>query len=211
MSWSDLFDAATVYDRTESDIRTALKRQRQTHSGSSNEETKSDRSPVAKSDETELTADPMTRVVADAGVLASDILLDGSARAAMDLVRSHDWLGILASEPLLADGAAILRDLTDDSITKQWHDEIRSLVTAMEHPEGDHPAIATAAAGDARHVLSLDPELQSAETGVAIRRNATVETSVRSPAAFVRLFDPADIYEAVYGSSYPGPDQDPRE
>jgi hypothetical protein len=34
--------------------------------------------------------------------------------------------------------------------------------------------------------------------------------SVRTPDAFVAVVDPAGLYEATVGESYPGPDRDPR-
>jgi hypothetical protein len=37
-----------------------------------------------------------------------------------------------------------------------------------------------------------------------------VETSVREPAAFARLFDPVGLYEHAVGGTYGGPDRDPR-
>jgi hypothetical protein len=46
--------------------------------------------------------------------------------------------------------------------------------------------------------------------GAAIRHEAGVETSVRSPDAFARLFNPASVYEAIHGGTYPGPDRESR-
>lgn len=156
-------------------------------------------------------AHPMTRLVADADVLAADVLVGGSSRAALDLARSHEWIRVVASDALLEDAAAVLTALAGPELAAVWCDRIRSLAAIVSHTCGGHPAIEAAAAGDARHVLSLDPGLQGAGAGMAIRRTADLEVSVRSPDTFVRLFDPADVYEAVYGSSYPGPDRDPRE
>ncbi|MFB6354292.1 MAG: hypothetical protein ABEJ92_09420, partial [Halobacteriales archaeon] len=82
------------------------------------------------------------------------------------------------------------------------------LAEGVEHPPGDHPALASAYRGDARHVLSLDDVLRGAEAAVAVRTR--VETSVKHPAAFVRLFDPESMYEVLVGGEYPGPDRDPR-
>ena len=150
----------------------------------------------------------LARVVADADVLAADLLRDGPAREAVDLARAHDWVTLVASEPLLDDAEAVIRRLADGALATDWRDAIEGLVEPVEHPAGDHPAIASAYHGDAVHVLSLDEGLLSAGAGAAIR--ARVETSVKRPAAFVRLFDSASMYEVVVGGPYPGPDRDPR-
>ncbi|MFB6295998.1 MAG: hypothetical protein ABEH66_04050 [Halobacteriales archaeon] len=145
----------------------------------------------------------MARIVADADVLAADLLVGGPSREALDLPRTHDWLALLASDPLLEDAEAVIADLAGEALAASWRERIADLAVPVEHPEGDHPALASAMHGDARHVLSLDPDLGSVGAGVAIRREANVETSVRPPDAFVRLFDPASVYEAVFGEPYP--------
>ena len=150
----------------------------------------------------------MARVVADADVMAADLLCGGPAREALDLVRAHDWLTLVASEPLLDDAAAVVATLADDGLAGDWRAAAGDLAVLVEHPPDDQPALACAYRGDARHVLSLAPALQSARAGAAIR--ARVETSVKAPDAFVRLFDPASLYPVVVGGDYPGPDRDPR-
>lgn len=154
-------------------------------------------------------SDPVARVVADADVLAADVLVGGPARAALDVVRAHSWLTLVASEPLLADAEAVVADLADDDLAADWRAKASALATVVEHAAGDHPALASAAAGEARHVLSFDDDLLSAAAGAAIR--ARVETSVKHPEAFLRLFDPAAVYPVAVGGPYPGPDRDPRE
>lgn len=152
--------------------------------------------------------DPVARVVADADVLAADLLVGGSAREALDVVRAHSWVSLVASDPLLSDAEAVVAELADGGLASGWRSKVEGLATVVEHPAGDHPAIASAAAGDARHVLSYDGGLLSAASGAAIR--ARVETSVKHPSAFVRLFDPSAVYPSAVGGSYPGPDRDPR-
>lgn len=204
MSWSQLFEETATSDYVAADVRDALasrrSRDRQGDTGESIAAESVDSEP-------EPPGDPMTRVVADADVLALDVLRAGASREAMDLVRSHDWIGLLASEALLQDGRAVLTALAGESVAASWLEVIGDRVVRYDHPVGDHPALATAVAGEARHVLSLDADLQTAGAGLAIRRDANVETSVRSPEAFVRLFDPATVYEAVYDEEYPGPDR----
>ena len=43
------------------------------------------------------------RVVADADVLAADLLVGGSAREALDIVRRHSWLEFVVTDSLLND------------------------------------------------------------------------------------------------------------
>ena len=146
----------------------------------------------------------MARVVADADVLAADLLVGGPSRAALDLVRTHSWVRLVASEPLLEDAEAVIAELAEPSLAGDWRAVVDELATVVDHPVGDHPALASALHGDARHVLSLDDALLGAEAGVAVRTR--VETSVKHPAAFVRLFDPESLYPVAVGGDYPGPD-----
>ena len=147
-------------------------------------------------------------VVPDADVLAADLFSDGPARAAIDILLGHDWMTIVTSEPLLDDAAAIIAALGDDTLAADWRDRIEPEAMIVEHPPGDHPALAAALAGEAAHLLTLDESLSSAATGVTL--SARVKTSIRQPTAFVQIFDAASLYEAVEGGEYPGPDQDPR-
>lgn len=148
-------------------------------------------------------------LAADADVLAADLFVDGDARAALDVVRAHDWVTLVASEPLLDDAEAVVAALGDDDLATDWRENVEALATVVEHPAGDHPALSAAVRGNAAHVLSLDDRLQSAATGAAL--SGRVDISVKSPAAFARLFDPEVLYPTVVGGEYPGPDRDPRE
>ncbi|QGN08043.1 hypothetical protein Hrd1104_12550 [Halorhabdus sp. CBA1104] len=153
------------------------------------------------------TSDP-TRFVADADVLAADLLVGGQARQAMARIRAHDWLTLLASDALLADAAALIADIAGQSLATDWRARIERERHSVTHPDGDHPALASAVAGDAGHVLSFDEQLTGAQAGVALRRYTV---SVRSPAAFLAVFDAQSLYEATVGGDYPGPDRDPRQ
>ncbi|WP_436931394.1 DUF7384 family protein [Halosimplex halobium] len=148
------------------------------------------------------------RVVADADVLAADLLVGGTAREALDHVRSHSWMTLVASDPLLDDAEAVVADLADPDLAADWRERAEALREPVDQPDGDHPALASALHGGAMHVLSFDADLQSAAAGAAIR--GRVEASVRSPRAFAAVFDPESLYEAVEGGEYPGPDRDPR-
>ena len=156
----------------------------------------------------EATSDGTIRVVADADVLAADLLAGGEARRAMDIVRAHSWVELVAGERLLDDAEAVVAALSDAELAADWRERIEELAALVDHPEGDHPALAAAYRGDARHVLSFDESMRSAEAGAAIR--ARVETSVKHPGGFATLFDPERLHPAIVGGDYPGPDRDPR-
>lgn len=149
-----------------------------------------------------------THVVADSDVLAADLLVGGSAREALDILRSHSWLDLIATEQLLNDAEAVIRSLSDPELASEWRSVVTEFVRIVEQPPGDHPALAAAYHGDAPHIISLDTGL----TGVGARASlqARLDVSVRSPDAFVSVVDPAAIYELVFEDDYPGPDRDPR-
>ncbi|MFB6270888.1 MAG: hypothetical protein ABEH83_13160 [Halobacterium sp.] len=148
-------------------------------------------------------------VVADADVLAADVFVDGDARAALDHVRSHSWVDLYASDPLLDDAEAVIAALGDPGLAADWREKIEGEAALVSHAEGDQPALASAQAAGAAHVLSYDEQLQSARTGMELKKR--VDVSVKHPDAFARLFDPERLYAAAVGGEYPGPDRDPRE
>jgi len=154
-----------------------------------------------------MTSEP-TRIVADADVLAADLLVGESARAALDHVRRHDWLTLVASEPLLDDAEAVIAMLADDDLATVWRDRIEDDCEIVSHPAEDHPGLASAYRGEAVHLLTYDESLRSARTGLSIQPHA--DLSIRPPDAFARLFDPEALYEATHDGVYPGPDRDPR-
>lgn len=154
------------------------------------------------------TAEP-TRVVADVDVLVADVFVDGDARRALDRVRAHDWMEWYVSDPLVERATRLIAELGDHELAEGWDDRIRRATVTVDHPTGDHPGLATARAARAGHVLSYDEGLRTAETALALRDH--LATSVKHPRGFVRLFDPATLYEALEGSPYPGPDRDPRD
>lgn len=149
------------------------------------------------------------RIVADADVLAADLVDDGAAREALDLVRAHSWVELVATDPLLDDAETVIAEAATPERANEWRAAIESLATLVEQPPGDHPALAAAYHGSAAHILSFDDSLQSAAAGASIR--SRVATSVKSPAAFVAVFDPERLYPEVVGGEYPGPDRDPSE
>lgn len=149
------------------------------------------------------------RVVADADVLAADLLVGGDSRRALDVVRRHSWIELVASDALLADAAGVITRLADASLADDWRDRIEGERVAVEHPAGDHPGLASAYRGEAAHLLTLDETLSGAQAGVTLQER--VSLSVREPAAFLAVFDPESLYPSIVGGSYPGPDRDPRQ
>jgi predicted nucleic acid-binding protein len=149
-----------------------------------------------------------TRVVADADVLAADLLVGGPARDALDAVREHSWMELLASDQLIADAASVVSSFADEPLAADWRERVDAERVAVDHPDGDHPGLASAYQGGAAHLLTFDPDLASAKTGLSIQPH--VGLSVRHPRAFATVFDPVGLYEASVGGEYPGPDRDPR-
>jgi hypothetical protein len=147
-------------------------------------------------------------VVADADVLAADLLVGGPAREALDVVRSHSWIDLVASDPLLDDGEAVIQTLADADLAAEWRERVEAERRSVGHPSGDHPGLASALHGDAAHLLSFDSNLTSAAAGVELQGRVLV--SVRTPEAFLAVFDAESLYESLDERDYPGPDRDPR-
>ncbi|WP_276258297.1 DUF7384 family protein [Haloglomus litoreum] len=166
-------------------------------------------------------------VVADADVLAADLLCGGpaastpdadevdddgaAARAALDALRAHSWTTLVATGPLLDDAEAIVADLADPDLAAAWRDRVEGWATVVEPAAGGHPALVAAHAGPAAHVLTFEQSLASAGAGANLRQR--IDVSVRHPRAFVRVFDAAALWAAVHDDNpgeYPGPDRDPR-
>ncbi|MFQ3320164.1 MAG: putative nucleic acid-binding protein [Natronomonas sp.] len=148
------------------------------------------------------------RIVADAGVLAADLLIGGAARETLDYVRGHSWLEHVVTERLLGEAEEVITTLADADLAADWRAKIEAEAIIVDQPEGDHSALAAAYHGDAAHIVSLDERLQSAEAGANLR--GIMDVSVRSPDAFVTVFDPGTAYELLFDDEYDGPDCDPR-
>lgn len=153
-----------------------------------------------------MAGDP-TRVVADADVLAADLLVAGPDRLALDQLWQHSWTTLLASDPLLNDAHTIIATLSDDTLADDWVETITDWVTHVDHPATDTPGLRCALEGDAAHLLTHTDHLRSASTAAELRQ---YDISVKTPAAFHRLFDPATLYEHRFDDPYPGPDRSPR-
>jgi hypothetical protein len=148
------------------------------------------------------------RVVADSDVLAADLLVGGPSRRALDHLRRHSWVTLVASDDLLDDAETTIATFADDALASDWRDRVEAWREPVDHPDADHPGLASAYRGGAMHLLSFDERLGSARAGAALQGH--VPLSVRHPRAFATLFDAASLYADIVGGSYPGPDRDPR-
>ena len=203
MTFADLFERAAALDGDldETDVRRVLDDVR---SGATADDDAGDGARAV--------ADPLepspARVVADADALAADLLVGGVAREALDALRSHAWVTLVASDRLLADAEAVIASLSDPGLAADWREAAGSWREAVGQPAGDHPALASAYRGGAMQIVSLDPSLTGPGAAAGLRDRLPV--SVREPRAFAAVFDPAKLYPDAVGGEYPGPDRDPR-
>ena len=130
---------------------------------------------------------PTVRVVVDSGVLAGDVKKEKSAKIVMEIIRRSPWIVIIASIPLLDEAQKVIETELGGELAKKWREDIESMCEIVDHSEGDHPALASAYVGNAQHIISGDEMLTNAKAGVAIRTK--IETSVKRPDAFVKLFE----------------------
>ena len=199
-SWGSLFERAAAVDTDERAVRGALEAVRGSEAERSGADPDPSVSPPAESGP--------ARVVADADVLAADLVLGGAAREALDPLRRHRWTTVLASDPLVDDAEAVVADLADPDLAAAWRERVGAWRESVSHPTGDNPALGTAYRGGAMHLLTFDDRLHSAKAGATLGTDLTV--SARHPKAFAALFDAGSLYPEVVGGEYPGPDRDPR-
>ncbi|MGZ0747547.1 DUF7384 family protein [Haloparvum sp. AD34] len=220
MTWTELFERAAAFDVDEADVRNALATRRtederlitegepadpvdwRSSSGSGRDEQSGQ--PAGDGERPDPSPE---RVVADADVLAADLLVGGAAREALDELRCHSWTTLVASDALLDDAAAVVAALGDASLARDWLAVVTDWRERVEHPPEDHPALASAYRGGAMHVISFDEQLTSAAAGTTLK--GRVELSVRTPRAFATVFDAERLYPSVVDGEYPGPDRDP--
>ena len=148
------------------------------------------------------------RVVADADVLAADLLCGGPAREALDLLWTHSWTTLVASDRLVKDAQQVIADFSKAAIADAWRERIDAWREPVSQPAGDHPALASAYHGGAMQVISFDESLTAAGAGAGL--NQWFPVSVRTPHAFTTVFDPARLFPEVVGGDYHGPDREPR-
>lgn len=219
MTFADLFDRATAVggDVDEADVRRALDEVR-SESAADAEEDGNDEGDRDDGDDNRdedgdgTVADPLdpepTRVVVDADAFAADLLVGGAARDALNLLRSHAWTTLVASDRLLDDAEATIASLSDPKLAADWRAAVAPWREPVAQPPGDHPALASAYRGGAMQVVSLDPALTGPRAAAGLRDRLPV--SVREPRAFATVFDPAKLYPEAVGGEYLGPDRDPR-
>ncbi|OYR46420.1 MULTISPECIES: hypothetical protein [unclassified Halorubrum] len=206
MTFADLFERAADRDATEDAVRVALA-DRRSGSGSGGESDDGDAESDADVSPADREPSP-ARVVADADVLATDLLVGGAAREALDALRAHSWTTLVASDALLDDAEAVIAEISDADLAADWRDAVEAWREPTAHPAGDHPALASAYRGAAMQVVSLDPSLTGAEAAAGLRDRLPV--SVREPRAFAAVFSAENLYPEAVGGEYPGPDRDPR-
>ncbi|VTT85412.1 hypothetical protein DM2_294 [Halorubrum sp. DM2] len=207
MTFADLFDRATAVggDLDEADVRRALDDVRSAPTADGESDAGDEAGDGAVADP--LDPEP-ARVVADADVFAADLLVGGAARDALDVLRSHAWTTLVASDRLLDDAEAVIASLSDPELAADWRAAAATWREPIAQPPGDHPALASAYRGGAMQVVSLDPSLTGPRAAAGLRDRLPV--SVREPRAFATVFDPAKLYPEAVGGEYPGPDRDPR-
>ena len=212
MTFGDLFERATPYDVDEDAVRAALDdRRSSTASATSDGETADGEDGDASGGKSLSSPDcdpSPARVVADADVLAADLLVGGPSREALDALRSHAWTTLVASDPLLDDAEAVIATLSDATLAGDWRETVEMWRAPVTHPAGDHPALGSAYRGAAMQVVSLDPTLTGPRAAAGLRDRLPV--SIREPRAFATVFSPENLYPEAVGGVYPGPDRDPR-
>ncbi|SDJ74629.1 hypothetical protein SAMN05216226_108138 [Halovenus aranensis] len=195
MSWAELFERATTCDATTQAIQDRRGNLQATELASDNSASDADEAGF--------------RVVADADVLAADLLVGGATRDALDHVRRHSWVHLVASDHLLGQARALIAEFAPSELAADWETTIVDQRLRVEHPSEDHPALASAYRSGATQLLTLDGSLTA--TGANLSLQSHMSVSIRTPDAFATVFDPAPVYEREFGNSYPGPDSDPRQ
>ena len=205
-TWAALFERAEAFGVDEAGVRSTLATRREGTRAGDDAETGDRGDDPSRSPPS---GDPSpARVVADADVLAADLLTDGDARDALDGLRAHSWTTLVASDPLLDDAEAVIAELADPALAADWRERVEAWRELVAQPSGDHPALASAFRGGAMHVLSFDDRLTAPGAGAGL--NDRFPVSVREPRAFAALFDAEKLYPEVAEGEYPGPDREPR-
>lgn len=202
MSWATLFDRASAFGVTCEAIHATEVGDR------SREELPGPLEDAESVEEESDSEEPAVGVVADAGVLVADLFVDGPEREALDHVRRHSWVHLVASDDLLAEAHSLVAELSTTALADDWLEEVTKERVRVEHPAEDTPALASAYRGDARHLLTENEALVGANVNLSLQARATL--SIRPPDSFANLFDPEPLYEDLFDEPYPGPDRDPR-
>lgn len=201
MDWSTLFERGADSGADVETVRETLGRRREDADASGADGGTDDAGEAPPSPSP-------ARVVADADVLAADVLVGGEAREALEAVWRHSFVTLIASDRLLSDAEATIAAISTPDLGADWRALLEGWREPVSHPPGDHPGLASAYRGGAMHLLSFDEALTSARAGTAI--GGRVPISVREPRAFATVFDAESLYAEVVGGAYPGPDRQPR-
>lgn len=148
------------------------------------------------------------RIVADADVLAADLLRDGDARDALDVVRAHSWLSLVASDPLLADARAIIAQLADPSLADDWREHIDELRVRVGHSIRGSPGARLGGSGRRRPpalVRRVAPHGRDRRPHPRARRHER-----QASRRVLWVVRPETLYPTIVDGDYPGPDRDPR-
>ena len=207
MRWDQLVDQPPSVTTDEIQAALSARRTETQDAGTETQDSGSGMDDTAAAVTQPVDAEP-TRIVADADVLAADLLVGDDARRALSPLWQHSWTTLVASDTLLADAAAVIGAVATPDLAADWRELVDSWRDSVVHPGGDHPALGSAYRGGAMHLLSFDDDLTSTAAGAALTQRFQV--SVRSPAAFARLFDPKSLYPTVADDDYRGPDREPR-
>ncbi|MDR9412019.1 MAG: hypothetical protein RI531_05230 [Haloferacaceae archaeon] len=145
----------------------------------------------------------IARVALDLRVLTGDLCGAGLAHEVGERLRAHGWIEPVIAAPTAARIQEALVTVVGAGAADAW-----AAATERMHvisvPRGDHPALAAAYRGGARHLVTDDEAVLGAEPGATL--GPRVGVSARTPAAFLQLYDPAAAYEALFDDAYPGPD-----
>ena len=162
-SWGSLFERAAAVDTDKRAVRGALEAIRGSEAGHSGADPDPSVSSPAESGP--------ARVVADADVLAADLVLGGAARDALDPLRRHRWTTLLASDPLVDDAETVIAEVADPALAAAWRERSAAWRDPVSHPADDNPALGSAYRGGAMHLLTFDERLRSTRRR-RVRRSA---------------------------------------
>lgn len=209
MSWAALFERAEAFGVSYGDVQSCTAGIRKGNPDTDSTTSDDTENTDTGNTEPDCATDQSVRVVADAGVLAADLLVGSASRESLDHVRRHSWVELVASDELLGQARSVIAELANSDLADDWLETVEIERVPVEHPPGDHPALASAYRGDARHLLTEDPSLSDSSTNLALQSHMSL--SVRTPDSFAHLFDPEPLYESLFGESYPEPDRERRE
>ena len=147
----------------------------------------------------------IARVALDLQVLIDDLCGVGAAHEVGERLRAHGWIEPVIAASTAARIQAALRGEVGAEAAERWDAATRQLCV-ISVPRGDQAALAAAYRGGARHLVTDDPAVLTPGAGATL--GPRVGISARTPAAFLRVYDPAAAYEALFDDGYPGPDAD---